>query len=71
MREDGLELKRILKEMHSLSIIHRDIKPCNIMYSPSYQKYVLIDFGISEYVSERPGQNVFASFAGTYYYCSV
>ncbi len=56
--------------MHSLSILHRDIKPDNIMYSPSYGKYVLIDFGISEYTSERPGQTVFTSFAGTYTYCS-
>ena len=56
--------------MHSLSILHRDIKPTNIMYSPSYGKYVLIDFGISKYTNERPGEKMFTSFAGTYSYCS-
>ncbi len=56
--------------MHSLSILHRDIKPSNIMYSPSYGKYVLIDFGISKYTNERPGEKMFTSFAGTYSYCS-
>ena len=56
--------------MHSLSILHRDIKPENIMYSPSYGKYVLIDFGMSEYTHERPGGKIFTGFAGTYSYCS-
>ncbi len=31
--------------MHMLQIVHRDIKPQNIMYSPAYNKNVFIDFG--------------------------
>lgn len=31
--------------MHSLKIVHRDIKPDNAMYSQTYKKTVFIDFG--------------------------
>ncbi len=31
--------------MHKLQIIHGDIKPSNIMWSPKYKNNVLIDFG--------------------------
>lgn len=33
--------------MHILQIIHLDIKPVNIMYSKTFGKNVLLDFGIS------------------------
>lgn len=39
------ELKRSLKIMHSINVVHRDIKPDNIMYSESLKKHVFIDFG--------------------------
>lgn len=32
--------------MHILQIIHLDIKPANIMYSKTFQKNVLLEFGI-------------------------
>jgi serine/threonine protein kinase len=31
--------------MHTLGIVHRDIKPDNIMYSRTFKKHVFIDFG--------------------------
>jgi serine/threonine protein kinase len=34
--------------MHSLNIVHLDIKPQNIVYSNIYKKLVFIDFGMSE-----------------------
>jgi hypothetical protein len=40
------------------------------MYSPSYEKHVLIDFGISKYSEKMPGELVYSSFAGTYSYCT-
>lgn len=33
--------------MHSLNICHNDIKPSNIVYSPSLAKLVYIDFGFT------------------------
>lgn len=38
--------------MHQLGLIHKDIKPENIMYSPILGKCVFIDFGISHFVIE-------------------
>ena len=33
--------------MHKFKIIHKDIKPANMLYSNKYKKYVLTDFGLS------------------------
>jgi serine/threonine protein kinase len=36
--------------LHMLQIIHKDIKPANILYSDNYNKIVLCDYGISHIV---------------------
>jgi serine/threonine protein kinase len=36
--------------MHILQIIHKDIKPPNILYSYEHKKAVFCDFGISHTV---------------------
>ncbi len=41
--------------MHILKIMHQDIKPDNIMYSPKFKKVVLIDFGGSLLIEEPLG----------------
>mgnify|MGYP002078927236 CR=1 FL=1 len=38
--------------MHYLKLIHADIKPSNVAYSPYHKKYVFIDFGLSLFIKE-------------------
>ena len=56
--------------MHILKIIHRDIKPDNIMYSPTFKKLVFIDFGGCLIINEPLGAKTFTYFFGTTKYCS-
>ena len=51
--------------MHSLQIIHGDIKPENVMFSPSLQKYVFVDFGLSRILAQKRGQTTFTHYFGT------
>lgn len=36
--------------LHQYNIVHQDIKPNNIMFSPAYHKIVLIDYGLSKFI---------------------
>lgn len=56
--------------MHSFGLIHKDIKPANIVYSPTIQDLVFIDFGVSECVKEKPGTNIYTFREGTRKYMS-
>lgn len=56
--------------MHSLKVVHRDIKPDNIMYSKSFKKHVFIDFGGSILLKESIGQKSLTKFLGTTGFCS-
>lgn len=44
------DLKKCLGILHSLKLIHKDIKKSNTLYSPSFKAYVLSDFGLSHSV---------------------
>lgn len=44
-----------LASLHRLHIIHGDIKAENIMWSEKYSKNVLLDFGLSRFISENIG----------------
>lgn len=37
--------------MHCLKIVHKDIKPDNIMWSNDFNQPVLIDFGGTQFVN--------------------
>ncbi len=52
IEENLIENMRI---MHILKIIHRDIKPNNIMWSNEFQKPVFIDFGQTSFITETIG----------------
>ena len=52
--------------MHSLGIIHGDIKLDNIMWSNYFHKWVFIDFGFSQVLSEKPGESTFTKYFGTF-----
>ena len=56
--------------MHMLHIVHRDIKPMNIMFSKSLKKFVFIDFGCSEVLDESIGYKTLAKFVGTTAFCT-
>lgn len=65
-----LQLLQNLKVLHSLKIVHKDIKPENILYSESLSRFVFADFGISHAVAEGPTEKTRTNFAGTIEYCS-
>jgi serine/threonine protein kinase len=48
------DLLGILQVVHQQGVIHRDIKPYNIMRRKSDDKLVLIDFGISKQLEANP-----------------
>ena len=48
-------LLNILRELHARGVLHRDLKPQNIMMDPR-ENIFLIDFGISKFDSPKPPQ---------------
>jgi serine/threonine protein kinase len=68
--DDSSALKMNLRLMHNFKIIHFDIKPDNILFSPHFQKAVFIDFGLSEVIVEPLGFKTLVQFRGSPAYCS-
>jgi serine/threonine protein kinase len=58
-------LLRNLKTLHKYHIVHMDIKPDNIMYSPAFKKPVFIDYGFSEIIEQSIGFKTMTCFKGT------
>jgi serine/threonine protein kinase len=56
--------------LHWLHIVHRDIKPDNVMLSPSFRKPVFIDFGLSIIITENIGSTSLTHFTGSINFCS-
>jgi serine/threonine protein kinase len=42
--------------MHSYNLVHKDIKPANILYSKGVDDFILLDFGLSHAIKERIGE---------------
>lgn len=64
------QLKENLRIMHSFQICHCDIKPFNIVWSRERKRALFIDFGLSKMLKEKVGYLSYASFLGTFQYCS-
>lgn len=60
------DLKFCVGLLHRIHFIHKDIKPANILFSPSAQKYVLCDFGTAHAISESLEEKTETYFSGTY-----
>ncbi|BAZ27915.1 multi-sensor signal transduction multi-kinase [Cylindrospermum sp. NIES-4074] len=43
----AVQITKILSDIHSAKIIHKDINPSNIVFNPKTQQLKIIDFGIS------------------------
>lgn len=64
------DLKKALLTMHQISLVHLDIKPDNIAFSKTFNKWVFLDFGFSDFIDEKLGERTFECFIGTYEYSS-
>jgi serine/threonine protein kinase len=49
------DLMENLKIMHSLGIVHMDIKPENIGWSNEFKKWVFLDFGLAHFLDAKIG----------------
>jgi len=45
------QLLNCLDQVHRVNIVHRDLKPDNFLYNSKTKKCLLIDFGLSDVVS--------------------
>lgn len=61
-------LKYCLAVMHQQRLIHRDVKPGNIVWSCSQMELVYCDFGVSCTVIEEVGQKTLTDRQGTQRY---
>ena len=48
----GIDICRALEVCEEYGIVHKDIKPDNIFYSPETNTYKLGDFGISHFIKQ-------------------
>jgi serine/threonine protein kinase len=49
------DLKECLRVLHSIGIVHRDIKLSNVLWSNKLHRFVLCDFGVSISITESVG----------------
>jgi len=70
----AIQLAKALRDLHQAKLVHKDIKPSNIIYNPDSQQLQLIDFGITSRLYQENSTNVrcrpFNSLEGTLAYLS-
>lgn len=70
----GIQIVKQLKVLHSIDVIHRDIKPDNFVYDFKTNKFKLIDFGLAKPFKLNDDHIKFkksSSRAGTLRYMSI
>ncbi|WP_017660645.1 trifunctional serine/threonine-protein kinase/ATP-binding protein/sensor histidine kinase [Baaleninema simplex] len=67
----AVQLSQALRDLHLAKIVHKDIKPQNVIYNRDSGRVQLIDFGIASRLSqERPNLNPVNTLEGTLAYLS-
>ncbi len=67
----GFELSRVLEKVHAAGVVHKDIKPQNILWDEGADRVVLIDFAIaSELAEEATNAAIPEALEGTLAYMS-
>ena len=52
-----------LSDLHAAGYVHRDLKPGNIMWLPSQNRWTLIDFGCAAKVGRPSGMGFSIAYA--------
>ncbi len=52
----GLEASRVLEGVHAVGIVHKDIKPQNVLWDESKQRLTLLDFAIASELAEEAAE---------------
>ncbi|WP_159785547.1 trifunctional serine/threonine-protein kinase/ATP-binding protein/sensor histidine kinase [Sodalinema gerasimenkoae] len=72
--EIAIQLAKALRDLHQAKIVHKDIKPSNIVHNPNTGQVQLIDFGIASRLSQEThtttSNRPFNSLEGTLAYLS-
>ncbi len=72
--EIAIQLAKALRDLHQAKLVHKDIKPSNIVYNPERQQLQLIDFGITSRLCQEnhtsTSNRPFHSLEGTLAYLS-